>query len=74
MELKANKGLALQDLLNELHTYIHRIDFPIQARIHLIKKLSEIEYRLAFGTNERLQTGSLISAFQQAKNMAAVDE
>jgi len=70
MKRKGKRGIALQDLLNELHTYVHRVDFPTKIRIHLIEKLSEIEYRLASGTNERLQTGSLVSAFQQAKEMA----
>lgn len=71
MDLKADRGIALHDLLYELHLYVHRIDFPLHIRLHLIEKLSEIEFRLASGTNERLQTGSLVSAFQQAKNMAA---
>lgn len=71
MDLKSDRGIALTDLLYELHIYVHRVDFPIHIRLHLIDKMAEIEYRLASGTNERLQTGSLISAFQQAKNMAA---
>ncbi|CAK8692773.1 unnamed protein product [Clavelina lepadiformis] len=69
MRLKTEKGMALQDILEEIHTYVHKIDFPTEIRIHLLDKMAEIEDRLAAGTNERLQTGSLVSAFQQAKNM-----
>ena len=69
--LKAEKGIALQDILEQVHIYVHRIHFPVDICIHLLDKLANIEHRLSAGTNENLQTGSLVSAFQQAKNMAA---
>ena len=69
MRLKSEKGMALQDILEEIHSYVHKIDFPTDIRIHLLDKMAEIEDRLASGTNENIQTGSLVAAFQQAKNM-----
>jgi len=71
MHLKSEKGMALQDILEEIHSYVHKIDFPTDIRIHLLDKMADIEERLASGTNENIQTGSLVAAFQQAKNMVA---
>ncbi|XP_072048048.1 replication factor C subunit 5-like [Amphiura filiformis] len=75
MQLKTLKGLALQDILTEVHTYVHRIEFPLNVRIHLLDKMSEIEHRLAAGTSEKIQLSSLVSGFQIARDMvvAAAD-
>lgn len=63
-ELKINKGLALQDILTEVHSMVHRIDFPQHVRMIIIEKMADIEYRLSAGTSEKIQLGGLISAFQ----------
>ncbi|XP_030831515.1 replication factor C subunit 5 [Strongylocentrotus purpuratus] len=70
-QLKTLKGLALLDILLEVHTYVHRIEFPQKVRIYLLDKMSDIEYRLAAGTSEKLQLGSLVAAFQSAREMVA---
>ena len=71
MLLKTEKGVALQDILEELHSYVHKIDFPRNVRIYLLDRMAEIEDRLAIGANEHMQTGALVASFQQAKNMVA---
>lgn len=38
-----------------------------QVRMDLVERLADIEYRLAFGTSERLQLGSLVGGFILAK-------
>lgn len=68
-QLKTVKGLALQDILTEVHSYVHRIDFPQNVRIHLLIKMADVEHRLAAGTSEKIQLGSLISSFQIARDM-----
>lgn len=70
-ELKTAKGLALQDILTEIHTYIHRIDFPVEVRIHLVERLSDIEVRLCSGASEKIQLSAVLAAFAQAKHMVA---
>ncbi|CAF2740708.1 unnamed protein product [Rotaria sp. Silwood2] len=67
--LKTTKGYALADILTELHRYVHKIDFPREIRIHLLIKMSDIEYRLANGATEKLQLSALISAFQKARHV-----
>ena len=70
MHLKTMRGYALQDILTEVSRFVQMIEFPKNVLIHILEKLSEIEYRLANGTNEKLQMSSLISAFVIARSMA----
>jgi len=67
--MKTVKGIALADILTEVHKYIEKIDFPPTVRIYILKELAEIEYRLAIGTSEKLQLGSLVSVFYSARNL-----
>ncbi|XP_077571535.1 replication factor C subunit 5 [Stigmatopora nigra] len=69
LALKTLKGLALQDILTEVHLLIHRVDFPPSVRIGLLIKLSDIEHRLASGTNEKIQLSSMVAAFQIVRDM-----
>lgn len=41
---------------------------PPHVRITLCEKLADIENRLAYGTNERLQLGSLVAAFSLVRD------
>jgi len=63
------KGLSLQDILTEVHLYVHKIELPSSVRIHLLIKLSELEQRLMSGTSEKLQLSSFLSAFQVTREM-----
>lgn len=40
-------------------------------RATLCEKLADIEHRLAYGTSERLQLGSLVAAFSLARDEIA---
>ena len=62
-KIKREKGLALQDMLTQLHSYVHRIDFPCNVRISLLKNLSEIEQRLAGGSGEEIQLPAVVASF-----------
>ncbi|XP_051925029.1 replication factor C subunit 5 [Hippocampus zosterae] len=69
LELKTLKGLALQDILTQVHLLIHRVDFPPSVRMNLLIKLADVEHRLASGTNEKIQLSSMVAAFQVARNL-----
>ncbi|XP_070573347.1 replication factor C subunit 5-like isoform X2 [Ptychodera flava] len=71
IELKTIKGLALHDILTEVHKYVHRLDIPMKVRSKILEKMADIEHRLAASTNEKIQLGSLISAFQIARDMVS---
>ena len=66
--LKQLKGLALQDVITEVHLLVQRIEFPNKVKIQLLERLSEIEYRLSSGCSEKLQMSSMIAAFQLTKD------
>ncbi|XP_067931456.1 replication factor C subunit 5-like [Watersipora subatra] len=67
-KIQRDRGLALQDILDDLHTLVHKIDFSTQLRLKIVDKLCEIEYRLSGGTNEKLQLSAMIAAFQLARD------
>jgi replication factor C subunit 3/5 len=66
-ELKVIKGLALNDIITEVHRYVHRIEFPFEIMIALLNQMAEIEYRLVNGANENIQLTALIAAFHKVK-------
>ncbi|KYN13481.1 Replication factor C subunit 5 [Trachymyrmex cornetzi] len=67
-ELKLNKGLALQDILTEVHSYVMKLDLPNQLFMDLLCKMAEIEKRLASGCRDDIQLNSLISAFYSVRD------
>ncbi|KAI5667703.1 hypothetical protein M9H77_17556 [Catharanthus roseus] len=67
-DIKTRKGLALVDIIREVTMFVFRIMMPPDVRVQLINEISDIEYRLSFGCNEKLQLGSLISAFARARS------
>ena len=69
LDLRTLKGLALQDIVTEVHNYVHKVDLPEKVLVHLVIKLAELEERLMKGTNEKIQLGSLVSAFQITRDM-----
>lgn len=69
LQLKTLKGLALNDILTEIHLLVHRVDFPASIRMGLLIKLADIEHRLASGTNEKIQLSSMVAAFQAVRDL-----
>ncbi|KAL2633687.1 hypothetical protein R1flu_005166 [Riccia fluitans] len=66
-DMKTNKGLALADIVKELLIFVFEISMPPEVRAQLVEALADVEYRLAFGTSEKLQLGALVSAFTHAR-------
>ena len=58
--LKANKGLALADILSALADQLRELEVPAQTRITWLEGLAEIEWRLSGGGSETMQTGGLV--------------
>ncbi|KAF5725319.1 replication factor C subunit 3-like [Tripterygium wilfordii] len=67
-EIKARKGLALVDIVREVTMFVFKIKMPSNVRVQLINDLADIEYRLSLGCNDKLQLGSLIASFTQARS------
>ncbi|KAB0792952.1 hypothetical protein PPYR_12572 [Photinus pyralis] len=69
-QLQTLKGLALPDILTEVHHYVHRIEFPYNVLINVLDKMASIEHRLSVGADEPIQLTALVSAFQCVKDIS----
>jgi len=69
--MQTEKGLALQDIIRDMHMYLSHIDLHDEVLIDLYSKLAEIEYRLTKGSSDKIQLGALVAAFQMARNSIA---
>ncbi|KAF4372909.1 hypothetical protein G4B88_018074 [Cannabis sativa] len=67
-DMKGRKGLALIDIIREVTMFVFKIKMPAKVRVQLINDLADIEYRLTFGCNDKLQLGSLIASFTKARS------
>lgn len=72
-QLKVNKGLALEDILTQVHLYVQRMELPPRVICQLIIKMASIEERLAQGCSEKIQVSALIAAFRIARNEVTAD-
>ncbi|KAJ7965533.1 Replication factor C subunit like [Quillaja saponaria] len=68
-DMKTRKGLALVDIVREVTMFVFKIKMPSDVRVQLINDLADIEYRLSFGCNDKLQLGSVIASFTQARSV-----
>ncbi|KAL9093293.1 MAG: hypothetical protein Q9165_004034 [Trypethelium subeluteriae] len=69
--LKKDKGLALADILSALAEELVKLEVPRQTRVLWMEGLSEIEWRLAGGGNEVVQTGGLVGVVRSGCELAA---
>lgn len=42
-QLQREKGIALQDVITQLHLLVHKIKFPTDIRMNILEKMSNIE-------------------------------
>ncbi|KAI7896067.1 P-loop containing nucleoside triphosphate hydrolase protein [Mucor mucedo] len=70
-EIKRESGIALQDIISDLHTFVSTIEYPAKSRILLLKNLCTLEYRLGEGANEHIQLGALVGTFKSAQENLA---
>jgi replication factor C subunit 3/5 len=66
-QMQLHKGVALVDIVQQLHPFVFSISMPAAVRIELVSKLAAVEHRLASGTSEKLQLGAVVGAFAEAK-------
>lgn len=58
--IKVSKGLALADILTCLVAEFDKLELKPRVRMQLLDGLSQIEYRLSSGCNEKIQTSAMI--------------
>jgi replication factor C subunit 3/5 len=69
--LKANKGLALQDIILGVFDHVSTIAFPAATRVYILDQLAQVEHRLSTGGNEKLQLTALLATFKNGVEIAS---
>lgn len=67
--LKANKGLALADILTALGEELTKLEVPPQTRVAWLEGLAEVEFRLSGGGGEVVQTGGLVGVIRNGVDL-----
>lgn len=70
-QLKANKGLALADILTALSEEFRKLEVPLATKVTWFEGLAEIEYRLSGGGSEVIQTGALVGVVRNGAELIA---
>lgn len=60
-------------MIDGLYRYATRLSFPPTVYGEVLSRLSDIEYRLAFATSDKLQTAALVSAFVTARTQIGLE-
>ena len=66
------KGYALADVLGDLTIMITDLELPGAVLARLLDGMSNVEHRLSFGTDEKLQAASLVGVFTQTRELSRV--
>lgn len=69
LAIKTSKSLALDDIIRDIHKAVMETQFTEQMKMFLIGRMSEIEFRLAHGVNEKTQIASLVGAFIEIRSI-----
>jgi replication factor C subunit 3/5 len=63
--LKVANGLALADIITALSEILTTMDVKPEAMIRWLDGLAEIEYRMAGGGSEAIQTGAVVGVIRE---------
>lgn len=72
VQMCSQKGYALADVLHDLTKMIAALDLPAAVLASLLDGMSDVEHRLAFGTDEKIQTASLVGVFVKTRQLTTV--
>lgn len=63
---KVIKGLALIDLISGFIEILNKFELKSRSRIEILKGLSDIEYGISKGGNDKIQSSAIIGVIKQA--------
>ena len=72
VHLCTSKGYALTDVLQDLTAKLLTMEFDSILLGRLLDGMSQVEYRLASGTDEKIQIASLVGVFVQSRQSVGV--
>ncbi|MEM2874624.1 MAG: replication factor C small subunit [Candidatus Hadarchaeales archaeon] len=64
--LLIDRGLAGEDVLEQVHREIFELKIPEQMKVELVDKVGEFSFRITQGANERLQLEAMLAHFALA--------
>ncbi|MGC9059428.1 MAG: replication factor C small subunit [Candidatus Aenigmatarchaeota archaeon] len=62
-EMIIKRGLSGSDIVSEIHRQIPSLEIDDRAKVELIEKCGEIDFRISEGANELIQLESLLASF-----------
>jgi replication factor C small subunit len=62
-ELLLKRGISGQDIIKEISNQLYKLDISDNAKIDLVEKVGESEFRINQGGNEQLQLEALLAQF-----------
>lgn len=62
-ELLIDRGLAGEDVLDQVHKEIFNLKLPERTKVELVDKAGEFSFRLTQGANERIQLEAMLAHF-----------
>ncbi len=62
-DMLLRQGLSGADIITEIHSQIYSLNLPEDAKIQLIEKCGEYEWRISEGGNELIQLEALLAQF-----------
>ncbi|MDI6642787.1 MAG: replication factor C small subunit [Candidatus Hodarchaeaceae archaeon] len=65
-ELLIDRGLAGEDVLEQVHREIFNLQLPERTKVELVDKVGEFSFRLVEGANERIQLEAMLAHFSLA--------
>ena len=71
-QMCAEKGYALCDILQELAAKLMTLKLDAAPLAKLLNGMSNVEHRLASGTDEKIQTASLVGVFVETRQLLQV--
>jgi replication factor C small subunit len=66
-ELLLKRGVSGEDIIKQISSQIYDLDIPEKAKVEMIEKVGDFEYRLQTG-NEQIQLEALLARFALYKN------
>jgi len=66
-DMLITQGLSGDDIIRTVHKEIFNMDIPEQARLELIEKTGETEYKLNTGGTPEIQLQALLAQFMKFK-------
>lgn len=62
-ELLIERGLAGEDVLDQVHKEVFNLKLPERTKVELVDKVGEFSFRLSQGANERIQLEAMLAHF-----------